>query len=211
MSENGKNALLIFVKNPLKGKVKSRLAEGIGEEKALEVYELLLQHTCNICREVEADKFVFYADFIPEKDIWNGSVYYKYMQEGSDLGERMKRAFKVIFNFGYKNVVIIGSDCYELRFDEIKMAFNLLQNTKVVIGPAKDGGYYLLGLNQEFPDLFEGIPWSTSNVLEKTVEKLDQLKTSFTMLSVLNDIDTESDLPVDIQNKIGLRKTQESF
>lgn len=199
-------ALIIFVRNPVKGKVKSRLAKDIGEEKALGVYLLLLQHTLKISKDAACDKFVFYTDFIPETDGWNIAGYQQYTQEGNDLGERMKNAFEIIFSQRYKKVIIIGSDCYDLETTDIEIAFKLVQDTGVIIGPARDGGYYLLGLAQNLPGLFDDIPWSTDQVLKKTIAKLKQLKIPFALLPVLNDIDIKSDLGVGITNKIELPK-----
>lgn len=211
MSDKEKDkALIIFVRNPLMGKVKSRLAKVIGDEKALKVYQLLLKHTLKITKESVCDKFLFYTDFIPEKDIWDFPCYHKYLQKGNDLGKRMKHAFEIVFCQGYKRVIIIGSDCFELKTTDIDIAFKLLNDKGAMIGPAKDGGYYLLGLRQELPDLFKNIPWSTHEVLKKTVRKLEQWKIPFAMLPVLHDVDMFSDLTDGIKNEIGLLGTKPS-
>lgn len=215
MKRTTEHALIIFVKNPIKGKVKSRLAKTIGEKKALEVYQLLLEHTRNITANLSYDKFVFYHDFIPKEDIWESKSYHKYKQQGDDLGKRMQQAFQMIFDMGYKAAVIIGSDCYELKTAGIEMAFELLGDNRdkqykkpVVIGPANDGGYYLLAIQQLYPEIFGEIPWSTSEVLEKTLQKLRQQDIPIMLLPILTDIDIETDLPDELKIKTGLLNAQ---
>ena len=187
-----KEALIIFVRNPVLGKVKTRLAAGIGDEKALQVYKHLLQHTQSIAKSVSATKFVYYADEINTNDLWNG--FEKKLQHGHDLGERMEHAFQEIFAAGFLKVCIIGSDCFELTTDIIVNAFIGLDNADVVLGPVMDGGYYLLGTNRLIPDFFINKDWSTETVFVYTLKDAAALKISVTQLPLLNDIDTEKDL-----------------
>ncbi len=189
-----KNALIIFIRNPEKGKVKSRLSKDLGQEKTLTVYNFLLQHTRDICAKVNASRFVFYSDNIDYPDIWNEHLFTKYLQEGKDLGERMRNAFSKVFNLGFKNVSIIGSDCYELKSDHIQQAFVQLEKNAVVIGPSKDGGYYLLGMKKLHPQLFNAKNWGCDDVLQNTIDNLNQHKLKFFELPMLNDIDTIEDL-----------------
>ena len=142
------NALIIFTRNPELGKCKTRLAKSIGDENALEIYKFLLQHTANVAKEVTADKFVFYSENIIENDIWETSVFNKELQNGLDLGERMQNAFSLLFSKGYKKVLIIGSDLYDLEANLVNNAYKNLNEHDVVIGPAEDGGYYLLGMKK---------------------------------------------------------------
>ncbi len=121
-----KSALIIFARNPVLGKVKSRLAATLGEEKALLIYKALLTHTHNISIKLSADKFIFYEDYINDDDLWENHIYKKFLQQGDDLGSRMKNAFSYLFEKKYEKIVIIGSDCYELSMDIIIEAFNLL-------------------------------------------------------------------------------------
>jgi uncharacterized protein len=191
-----KNALIIFVRHPKLGKVKTRLAASVGNEKALAIYNKLLQHTHTITVDVPADKFVFYADDVPEHDLWNG--YYKLQQQQTqDLGERMLHAFKHVFTLGYNKVCIIGSDCYELNTTTIINAFSSLHEKDVVIGPANDGGYYLLGLHKPEAALFDGIRWSTNTVLQTTLEKTHRLQLSYTLLETLMDMDEIASVPAE--------------
>lgn len=188
------SALIIFVRNPVLGKVKSRLAKTLGQKNALLIYEKLLEHTHSITQNIPVDKYVFYADYINHKDRWDDEKYYKELQSGPDLGDRMKNAFDLLFNKGYRKVVIIGSDCYELSEEIILSACNKLQNNDVVIGPAADGGYYLIGMNISIPQLFENKNWSSSNVFSETVNEILHLDHSMYQLCQLNDVDKEKDI-----------------
>jgi rSAM/selenodomain-associated transferase 1 len=189
-----KNGLIIFIRNPEKGKVKSRLAKDLGEDKTLTVYNFLLQYTRDICAKVNASRFVFYSDNIDHSDIWDKHFFTKYLQEGKDLGERMSNAFSNVFNLGFKNLSIIGSDCYELTANHIKDSFLQLEKHDVVIGPSKDGGYYLLGMKKLHSELFNNKNWGCDDVLQNTIDNLNQHKLKFIELPALNDIDTIKDL-----------------
>ncbi|MDQ3291583.1 MAG: TIGR04282 family arsenosugar biosynthesis glycosyltransferase, partial [Bacteroidota bacterium] len=160
--------LLIFVKNEIPGKVKSRLAATIGEEKALQVYQVLLKRTYEITLTLPFTKAVYYSDFVQE-DFWSPPFYENYVQAGQDLGERMQNAFEKAFEAGYEQVCIIGSDCYELTEEIILQAFDKLDRNDVVIGPAQDGGYYLLGMKALHESFFMGKSWSTDSVLPDTL------------------------------------------
>ncbi len=189
-----KSGLIIFVRNPILGKVKSRLAATLGEEKALHIYKRLLAHTHTISKNLRADKFVFYEDFLNEEDIWGNHTYYKFLQEGIDLGEKMKNAFKQLFSDGYEKVIIIGSDCYDLTTAILKDAYEALSTGDVVIGPASDGGYYLLGMSKFIPALFDNKSWSSEKVYSDTVNQIRELNYSFDSLVILNDVDVETDI-----------------
>ena len=188
------SALIIFVKNPVAGKVKTRLADALGEENALMIYQKLLQHTCFITTNISVHKYVFYLEYINHNDLWKNEIYKKELQHGNDLGDRMKNAFDKLFQMGYKEVMLIGSDCYELTEEIILHAFDQLKEKDVVIGPAKDGGYYLLGMNVFIPQLFTGKAWSTNKVLQETLTEITSLNYSIYQLPVLNDVDTPDDV-----------------
>lgn len=189
-----KIALLIFMKNPVFGKAKTRLAKTIGDAKALEVYSILLEHTFKITTSLSYDKFIFYSDFITQNDIWKKNCYHQQLQEGDDLGKRMHSAFASIFSQHYEKAVIIGSDCYELTSEIIERAFDALDTHDVVIGPAKDGGYYLLGIKSLQSALFQDKRWSTNSVLQDTINDIQKMKLKFALLETLNDIDEVEDL-----------------
>lgn len=187
-----KNLLIIFTRNPELGKVKTRLAKTIGETSALRVYEHLLEHTKTITKNVECDKAVYYSVQIREHDIWDSKIYQKHTQKGDDLGKRMLHAFTQAFDDNYEKVMIIGSDLFHLNQNHIKLAFNKLDNHDVVIGPAQDGGYYLLGMNSLYSQVFKNKAWSTSSVLKDTLNDLKE-HTIF-KTETLNDIDVYDDL-----------------
>lgn len=186
--------LLIFIKNPTSGKVKTRLAATLGDAKALEVYKALTDYTQNITAEVDVNRQVWYSSYIEEIDIWNTKLYKKKLQMGKDLGERMNNAFNEAFDDGCAKVVIIGSDCPGLTSHHLKNAFTRLDKVDCVIGPSEDGGYYLLGLSKKLPELFEEKKWSTESVLKEAVETLNTHGFCFELLEELNDIDNEDDL-----------------
>lgn len=187
------NALIIFARNPIEGKVKTRLAATLGKDKALAIYLELLAHTSSITRSVTCDRFIFYADGITKKDVWDDQTFFKQEQYGVELGERMSNAFNTIFKLGYKRVIIIGTDCFELTSQLIDHAFVNLKEHSVVIGPSFDGGYYLLGMNQLHSALFIGKEWSTDTVYASTIHDLSNQQISYHQLPTLSDIDTEAD------------------
>src|SRR5687768_12902311 len=132
-----RNVLIIFTKNLIYGRVKTRLAATVGNNKAYEVYKNLVAHTHSVCEQLPCDKIVYYSDHIEPEDIWNFN-YLKAKQRGNDLGERMMNAFYDIFQHGYSKAVIIGTDCATLNADIINSAFEELNNHKVLIGPSLD-------------------------------------------------------------------------
>lgn len=188
--------LLIFVKNAVLGKVKTRLAQAIGDEKALATYHQLLAHTLAVSKKVSCDRAVFYSDFIETDDMWPNSLFTKYLQLGHDLGERMQQAFTLAFANRYSQVVIIGSDCPQLTTLHINQAFGMLNSYEAVIGPSIDGGYYLLGLTHLLPGLFTNKLWSSASVFTDTIADFKNLKLNFGQLEILRDLDTEEDLKI---------------
>ncbi|HEX2532764.1 MAG TPA: TIGR04282 family arsenosugar biosynthesis glycosyltransferase, partial [Chitinophagaceae bacterium] len=187
-------ALLLFVRTPERGKVKTRLAAAIGADGALAVYEQLLAHTHAVTRNLAAAKYVFYSEAVAPEDRWNEG-YHKRLQATGDLGQRMHAAFREVFAQGHNRVCIIGSDCFELQVPIIEKAFALLETSDVVVGPARDGGYYLLGLKKEVKELFTGIDWSTEKVRAQTLARVQSLGLTYALLPELTDVDTVDDMP----------------
>lgn len=187
-----KNALIVFTRNPELGKCKTRLAKVIGDKNALEVYKHLLQHTANVSLNVEASRYVFYSETINKNDFWNNNHFYKKLQNGNNLGERMQNAFEELFKLNYEKVIIIGSDLLDLNKTIIENAFKKLDNHDFTIGPAKDGGYYLLGMKKSHPSVFDIKDWGTKTVYKQTISKL--IDNSVYVLEILNDIDYVEDL-----------------
>jgi len=187
------NKLIIFVKNPIQGKVKTRLAAEIGEAPALEIYKTLLKHTHQVATNTqEVSISVYYADFVNNNDLWNN--FDKKLQEQQDLGSRMNHAIKSEMENGFQNIIIIGSDCLEINPQHIQKAFLSLKTNDIVIGPAEDGGYYLIGLKSLIPDIFKNKKWSTDTVFIDTIEDINRLNLKHMILETLCDIDTKKDL-----------------
>ena len=185
--------IIVFVKNPELGKVKTRLAQTMGDVKALEIYNKLVAYTRNVLLEFSGvEKFVFYSSFIDLDDEWNNDVFAKRLQTNGGLGEKMTSAFRAVFETCEK-VVIIGSDCPQLKAIHIEKALNLLDKHNVVIGPSDDGGYYLLGMDRFYPFIFEGINWSTETVLSETLAIAKNQNMSTALLEKLHDVDFEDD------------------
>lgn len=186
------NLLIIFTRNPELGKCKTRLAATIGNQAALDVYKLLLAHTVSITKNLECTKEVHYSNKIVAHDGWDEKNYSKKLQEGKDLGVRMQQAFANGFNTGYTNIIIIGSDMYDLSQSDIEKAFDALETHDYVVGPAEDGGYYLLGMKTLTPTIFQNKSWGTSSVLESTLQDIQQ--TTVKLLEERNDVDYYEDI-----------------
>lgn len=189
---SSKNSLIIFTRNPILGKVKTRLAKSVGNEIALEIYQFLLNKTKEVTLNIPADKVVFYSEEITNKDIWDATIYKKELQEGRDLGAKMSNAFKTCFKDGYEKVVLIGSDLFDLEEFHIREAFEKLEKNDAVIGPALDGGYYLLGLKKMHPTIFMNKNWGTATVRKNTMKNLE--KVNVHLLPILNDVDVIEDI-----------------
>ena len=187
-----KNLLLVFTRNPELGKVKTRLAKTVGNATALKIYIFLLERTRDISVKVSADKAVYYSVKVRENDIWDASIFQKHQQVGEDLGIRMLHAFKNGFKAGYEKVIIIGSDLYDLTSETIENAIIALENNEVVIGPAEDGGYYLLGMNSLEEKIFKNKDWGTETVRKDTLKDLKDKKVF--LLGELNDVDIFEDI-----------------
>lgn len=190
-----KRLLIIFYRNPEFGRVKSRLAISVGEDRALAIYLYMAAHARSVASLVSVDRVVYYSSFIDREDNWSNDAFEKRLQHGNDLGERMKHAFAESFKSGYNSICIIGTDCLEITEEILKNAFEALDHHDTVIGPAVDGGYYLLGMNKFIPELFDNKKWSTSSVCNDTISDFKRFNCSYQLLPMLHDIDTEADLP----------------
>lgn len=197
-----KKLIIIFYRNPELGKVKTRLAATLGDDKALAIYLKLVSHTRSITENLNAHKMVCYTDHVDKEDNWPNDIFEKKLQQGESLGQRLAHAIKEAFDKNFESVIIIGSDCFELTEAIIKQAFQKLSDFDAVLGPAKDGGYYLLGANEYIPQLFENKDWSTSKVAEQTISNFKDMGMSYFLLPELTDVDREEDLPKEILDKI---------
>ena len=187
------NGLLTFIKNPIKGKAKTRLAATVGDDEALRIYKELLKHTRQIATNIPVNRYLFYAFFIDKNDDWSNDGFQKFLQIDGGLGDKMKDGFQKVFADGNQKVIIIGSDCASLTPEIVLDAFQQLDNHDFVIGPADDGGYYLLGMNSFEPTVFDHVTWSTETVLSQTIANIKALNKNHALLTVLSDIDYEED------------------
>ena len=188
---NHENALIIFTKNLVYGKVKTRLAATIGNDKAFNIYKNLIAHTYSLIQSIRCDKIVYYSSYVESTMV---IFYAREIQQGNDLGEKMKNAFKDVLQKKYSKAIIIGTDCPELNSAIVNNAFEQLNHHDIVIGPAADGGYYLLGMKKLYTRLFENIEWSTPTVFEKTISICNYFNYSYFILPTLHDVDVEDDL-----------------
>lgn len=186
------NALIIFVKAPQLGKVKTRIAKDVGDEMALDIYKKLLTHTRKTVESVDVNRYLYYAFEIRENDDWSDQHFYKKLQVEGNLGDRMQSAFSEVLD-NHEKCVIIGSDCGELVEADIEKAFAHLEEVDVVIGPAKDGGYYLLGMKRSHQEIFDNMPWSSEFLLEKTQAACKQKGLSYLLLEEKSDVDYYDD------------------
>lgn len=192
-------ALVIFAKYPEPGRVKTRLAEKIGVQKAARIYGYFINRVLKAISPVSWQAEIIIA-VAPASDLnrfrakYPGASGYIPQAEADDLGTRMKCAFDWCFSRRFHKVVMIGTDCLELGRVEVEHAFAMLDTHPVVLGPATDGGYYLIGLNAPQPHLFQNIAWSTNRVLEQTLALVQQYDLACHLLAEKSDIDTFADL-----------------
>jgi len=183
---------MILTRNPEPGKCKTRLAARVGDRAALEIYGFLLRHTRAITQGLPMEKWVLYSEEIWQQDIWEPAIFQKRLQRGMDLGQRMENAFRDGFEAGFGNIVVIGSDLYDLSQYDLERAFALLEKNDHVVGPAEDGGYYLLGMKSLNSELFRGKAWSSETVLAQTLADLKDKKVA--LLPERNDVDHFEDI-----------------
>ena len=184
-----KQALVFFVKNPILGKVKTRIAKDSGDLEALNIYKELLKITKNTTDSLDIQVYIFYDQWIARNDMWSGHQYHFRTQQGHDLGERMLHAFSHLFKEGFGQVVLMGSDCPYILKSHLLDAFNSLSSHDVVFGPTYDGGYYLIGMNELQPRLFLNMKWSIDTVLDCSLERVTDQNLNFHLLEKLEDID----------------------
>jgi len=198
MMTNQKTCILLFVKYPKKGTVKLRLCRDLDEDLVVEMYRCFVQDTLKMIKKINLPFFIcFHPPEAQNKFVqWLGSTHQFLPQTGSDLGERMKNSFTEVFTKGVQNAILMGSDSPDLPENYVNQAITTLKNKDVVLGPTRDGGYYLIGFRTTAftPQVFDEIHWSTPLVLQETLIKLQQAQRSVGLLPVWNDIDTFSDL-----------------
>ncbi len=184
--------LVIMAKAPELGKVKTRLAKTLGDEKALKVYEKLLNYTLREANCALWEACIHFSG-TPTKEL-NTYDFSIAAQKGESLGERMENSFQTEFSDGADRIVMIGTDCAGLTLGHIERAFGMLKLHDLVLGPANDGGYYLIAMNEPHHEVLKNVPWSTEHVLEITKDLAEENHLSVGLLEELTDIDTEADL-----------------
>jgi rSAM/selenodomain-associated transferase 2/rSAM/selenodomain-associated transferase 1 len=198
-SKQTQEQLIVFSRYPEPGTTKTRLATALGYQGAAEIQKKLTEHTLSQVRKFlhlrPAAAIIYYEGGSQEQiQDWLGTDF-AYQDQGSgDLGQRMQKAFAAAFKQGYKRVVIIGTDCPGLQACHIIQAFESLRRKDLVLGPATDGGYYLIGLSREEKSLFAAIPWGADTVLAKTLRIVEQKGLSRDLLEPLSDVDRPEDL-----------------
>jgi len=205
-----KKAVILFVKFPAEGSVKTRLADAVGKKSAKLLSESFILDTLDVLHTAHYDIIISYApDDCKGKFIsWLGEDFTYISQKGNDIGQKMQNALYDVFDSGYSKAVLIGSDLPELETDNIDSAFKILNNKNAVIGPAYDGGYYLIGFNKDSfnPDIFYDIHWSTNKVYYETVNKMKENNIKFKAVEKVIDIDTIDDLIKLYRTKRNYRK-----
>ncbi len=190
-------SIIIFIRYPENGKVKTRLALTIGDNYAKEFYKIIAQSIVAEVKRVKNSKiYLFSAEIEATEKIkkWLKGNFLVTNQEGEGLGTRMSNAFLSLFSSGTKKTLLIGTDIPDISKEIIEKASEMLDIYDIVIGPALDGGYYLLGMKKLYNTLFEKIQFSVNTVLSQTILEVEKLGLSYFILPKLQDIDTEEDL-----------------
>jgi uncharacterized protein len=194
--------LIIFTRYPIPGQTKTRLIPALGALGAVNLHRELTEHTLtqalhlNAAEAISVEVHVAGGEEDPALAEWLGADLVYQFQGNGDLGDRMAHSIDLALQAGHDRVIIIGTDCPGLNADLLKLAFQALHSHDLVLGPAIDGGYYLIGLRRFIPELFVGINWGTSDVLPQTVNIASKLDLSVGYLPPLADIDRPEDLPV---------------
>ena len=197
--ESGHEHLIVLARLPEPGRSKTRLIPAIGADKAAAVYDYLARRTLQVVRELsERRRITVTVHYTGGSDAELQAAFGKDLeyqsQQGNSLGERLQFAIEMAFARNAQRVLVIGTDCPTLNAEDLELAFDVLGNHEVVIGPALDGGYYLIGLTDSCPDLFDEIDWSTDQVYRQTIERALALKLTWISLRSLQDVDFPEDL-----------------
>ncbi|MDA1276624.1 MAG: TIGR04282 family arsenosugar biosynthesis glycosyltransferase [Verrucomicrobia bacterium] len=188
------NRLIIFVKAPRPGHVKTRLAASIGPEEACAAYRMLVTELLDRLNPLDQVELRYSPDdAIDEIQPWLRETWIAQPQGPGDLGARMENAFANAFTSGCARVALIGSDCPDVSVADVEEACQSLSAHELVLGPARDGGYWLIALRQSEPSLFSDMPWSTERVLRETVRRADAKGWRVRLLREITDVDTESE------------------
>ncbi len=203
-----RDVIIVFVKKPELGKVKTRIAKTLGNDEALRIYNYLLDYTLKVCKDTEMLCYIYFSEIVDDEARWHSKNFKHKKQMGLDLGIKMGFAFSELFE-SHSRAVIIGSDCPFITPQIIYKAFAALDSNPLCIGPAKDGGYYLLGMNfkkmgtkridsknavrTKIWRLFKDIEWSSDSVYDTTLDRAKEFNLSVKILPEFFDIDTQTD------------------
>ncbi|ADD68169.1 Protein of unknown function DUF2064 [Denitrovibrio acetiphilus DSM 12809] len=191
-------AHIVFIKYPQTGKVKTRLGASVGDMRAAEFYKLMVEQVLRSCYAPNIDTLLFIQPYerLDEFREWLGDEYTFYPQDGTDLGQKMFKALKAAFENGYEKCVLTGTDIPDLNIDIICQADEMLNQHDAVIGPAEDGGYYLIGFNKNtLTDVcFNKMTWSTDKVFEDTIKTFKEINYKISKLKTLSDLDDINDV-----------------
>jgi len=188
--------LIIFARFPQAGQVKTRLVPALGPERAAQLHRYMTEDCVSrlVPDGCQQSEICFDGGDEPSMQDWLGRELSYVPQGPGDLGQRMLRAFRRAFDEGHRRAVLVGTDIPALEAAHIRQAGELLEQHQLVLGPAADGGYYLIGLRQTHPELFAGISWGSSEVLHQTMAKASALGLSIAQLPELADVDRPEDL-----------------
>ena len=196
-----KNRLIIFTRYPEAGTTKTRLIPHLGPEKAADLQRQMTEHIVRMTRPLRVKgrlsiEIHFSGGSLEQMQNWLGSELTYHPQVEGDLGQRLQQTFESGFQAGLERIVIIGSDCPEIASHHLEQALQQLHSHDVVLGPAEDGGYYLVGISRICAELFEGIAWGTEHVFAQTAAIAHRLNRSLATLETLNDIDRPEDIAI---------------
>jgi uncharacterized protein len=199
--------LIVFTRYPHPGQAKTRLIPALGSAGAADLHRQMAEHTMAQVRQLQqTDPIAVEVQFTgadrAAMQAWLGDEWvYRHQSEG-DLGDRMAQAIQSAVQAGAQSVLVIGTDCPHVDTLLLAQAFQSLQTHDLVIGPASDGGYYLIGLTQVIPELFQNMPWSTDRIFPRTIAIAQQQHLSIALLPVLTDVDYPDDLSIWEQAKL---------
>ena len=188
-----KEAIILMVRLPKLGNVKKRLAKTLGKERALVIYQKLIDHTRLVINEMPLHRFIYYSHETKKHEGWGNDTFFR-VQRGKNQGEIYKNAFRDVFELGFQKVVLLGVDCPALERRHVQTAFLQLDKYDTCVGMSKDGGYYLIGMKKYTPSLFQNISWGQMTVIGDTFNRMMEQKLRCTFLEELIDIDTNKDL-----------------
>ena len=195
-------AIFVFLRWPEPGRAKTRLIPSLGPHRAADVYRRMAERVLDVVRNYDRPGLLRVAYLDPPEradDVaaWIGNGFHMLAQPDGDMGRRLEDAFVGMFRKKARRVLAIGTDCVEITHEILDEAYEALERCDAAIGPALDGGYYLMGLNRPCHHVFRGIPWSSDRVLRETLGRLRSCGLVVRLLPPLLDIDTPEDLKAD--------------